>query len=604
MTRRRRRPTRSPLALLVAALGVVACAPAPGVDVEESAAIDGALVPDRPAGVPDATGPAPTVDDGDDAAQRPAGTLDWAGCDEFGIPAWVTAATSRWECARLTVAMDPGGGSPAQSDVELALTRHPATGNRRGTILVNPGGPGGAGLPVAWGIRPGLPTDMLRGFDIVSWDPRGVGRSTPAISCGDAESTEPGFIATCVAETGDLSSYLSAPYSVADMEAIRVALGEDELDFLGFSYGSILGAHYAARHPASTGAFVLDGPTDPRAGASDGPFENGFPVLSTDGRPAARARLAELCDATDRCLSGRVATDVLDELADSVDELPTDDHAGAPEVVERRAYERFLDASLTSAADWELLATALGDADAGDGSALAAMIAIEEFVDDLDRDDDGENEDPADETDGRADRFDNFVEANFMIYCADFGPLVGAPGFCADMPVNEDVFEPIGPVDVDTPILVIGTVDDPLTPGANAPEFVAALSDATHIVWEGVGHTAFPGWTSCIDGAVANQFLERVRPPDGTRCTMLEGVTDDAELAEILFGFERNEAADWLTNALDPSRTDGAEPVCVAGAVADRFDESTAGDRLVAHVVLDVTSDAALEALGTAIARC
>ena len=150
--------------------------------------------------------------------------------------------------------MDPFGDTDVDASVELAMTSHRATGDRRGSILINPGGPGGDGLSTAWGVRGSLSADLLRSFDIVSWDPRGVGESTPKIDCDD--EVPPGnfdFIDRCVELTGPLSGFLAAPYSAADMEAIRIALGEDELNYLGYSYGAILGATYAAAAPDRVG---------------------------------------------------------------------------------------------------------------------------------------------------------------------------------------------------------------------------------------------------------------------------------------------------------------------------------------------------------------
>ena len=256
-----------------------------------------------------------------------------------------------------------------------ALTRHRATGDRRGAILINPGGPGGDGLSTAWGVRGNLSSEILRSFDIVAWDPRGVGQSTPKIDCDD--DTPPGsfdFIARCVELTGPLSGYLSAPYSAADMEAIRTALGEDELNYLGFSYGAILGATFAATHPERVGAFVLDGVTDPLTGGPDGPFADGFPTLADNGFDAAIDRFAEICNATERCLFSLDAAAVLDDLRIQERVLPTPDFAGQPDIVDSDGFDDLIDDSITYAGEWELLATALEDADRGDASALASLV--------------------------------------------------------------------------------------------------------------------------------------------------------------------------------------------------------------------------------------
>ena len=342
---------------------------------------------------------------------------------------------------------------PISPPVALALTRHRATGERRGALVMNPGGPGGSGLEAAWGIRPGMPADVLRSYDIVSWDPRGVGSSTPPIDCGpdpDPDSEE--FIQACADGTGDLGAFLSAPYSSADLEAIRAALGEERLDYLGYSYGTIIGATYAADLPDRVGHFVLDATTDPLVGGDDGVTEDGFPYYATDGMPAATERFAELCDLSEACTGGDTAA-LLDELGSTVDELPTDDFPGEPEVVDSFAFDGVFQSALSYASDWPLFATALRDARDGDASALAALAAEDPVLSD-------------DESSERAGP--SFLVANLVIYCADFGDRIEDSTFCDPLPRNEFTISPVEAVDVDRPILVIGTEFDPVTPGLHA----------------------------------------------------------------------------------------------------------------------------------------
>lgn len=591
MTPRRR---RNLAVALVAAVVIAACAPSPPVAVEQSVRSIGAVEPDSDARLPNIDAGLPPAGSSIDlpiveAAQT---DLDWGDCSVFGAPSTDFLGTSGWECTRLTAAMDPFDDVSDAGDVQLAVTRHPATGERRGAIVLNPGGPGGAGLPTAWNVRGGMPADLLRGFDIVSWDPRGVGQSLPKIDCDD--SVFPGdqdFIARCAEVTGPLAAFLSAPYSAEDMEAIRIALGEPELNYFGYSYGSILGATYAAAHPDTVGAFVLDGVTDPLAGSSEGPFEDGFATLADDGTEAARDRFTDLCNATDRCLFSLDANTILDDLASQVPVLPTADFAGNPAQVSTDDFEGLLNEAVTYAGDWELLATALSDADRGDASALAALLA--QIADPGDTPSDSDEESGDDEPMGESD----FSEANFMIYCADLGPQITEWTFCDGVPLNRQPFTAVQEVDVDRPILLIGTENDPLTPGYHAPEFAAALGDATHMIWEGVGHTAFPGWTPCIDRAVSAQFLRQPIPADGTRCEFLLGVTDDERLGDELFGHGDIESNNLVRFTLE-NRGVGEAASCIADAVNQE------PDQVISHVVLDVTSDAAGAALDAARRSC
>jgi pimeloyl-ACP methyl ester carboxylesterase len=585
------RARRGIVVAFAGALLAAACAPSPPVAVEQSVRSAGELEPDGQSGLPNIDAGVPPVGSPIDLpiVEAAPTDLEWGDCSPFGAPSADFLGTSGWECTRLTAAMDPFGEVADAGNVQLAVTRHPATGDRRGAIVLNPGGPGGAGMPTAWNIRAGMPADLLRSFDFVSWDPRGVGESLPKIDCDD--SVVPGdqdFIARCAEVTGPLSAFLSAPYSAEDMEAIRIALGEPELNYFGYSYGSILGATYAAAYPATVGSFVLDGVTDPLAGSPEGPFEDGFATLADDGTEPALRRFAELCNATDRCLFSLDANTVLDDLAIQVPVLPTTDFAGDPDRVSTDDYEGLLNDAVTYAGDWELLATALSDGDRGDASALAALLA--QFDDPSDTPPDPENDEaPMGESD--------FAEANFMIYCADLGPQITEWSFCDGVPLNRQPLTAVQPVDVERPILLIGTENDPLTPGYHAPEFAAALGDASHIIWEGVGHTAFPGWTPCIDGAVSAQFLRQPVPADGTRCEFLLGITDDASLGDELFGHGDIESSNLLRRTLE-DRGVAVDGTCIANAVNQE------SDQVISHVVLDVTSEVAVDALEAAGTPC
>lgn len=190
------------------------------------------------------------------------------------------------ECARLTVPLD--WNDPSGRRIEIAVSRVPASGTpaeRRGVLLVNPGGPGGSGLPYAVTKRAKLPASVRRSYDVIGFDPRGVGHSTP-VDCGamgglfagpgtDPVPTTPRAERTyltslrdladdCAAGAGtDTLPYLSTEQTAYDMDAIRAALGEPRTNFLGVSYGSYLGAAYAARFPHRVGRMVLDSVVGP-----------------------------------------------------------------------------------------------------------------------------------------------------------------------------------------------------------------------------------------------------------------------------------------------------------------------------------------------------
>ncbi|MFE3774663.1 alpha/beta fold hydrolase [Streptomyces sp. NPDC059122] len=206
----------------------------------------------------------------------------------FGAcPASVPAppAPDRVECARLTVPLD--WDRPQGPLIDLAVSRVRASGGpaeRRGALLVNPGGPGGSGLPYAVTKRAKLPASVRRSYDVIGFDPRGVGRSAP-VDCGAmgglfaAPGPDPvpvgpaaerayltslrGMADDCATGAKTVLPHLSTEQTVRDMDAIRAALGEPRTHFLGVSYGSYLGAAYAARFPRRTGRMVLDSVVGP-----------------------------------------------------------------------------------------------------------------------------------------------------------------------------------------------------------------------------------------------------------------------------------------------------------------------------------------------------
>lgn len=195
------------------------------------------------------------------------------------------AAPERVECGRISVPLD--WHRPTGRHIEVAVSRVRASGTpaeRRGILLVNPGGPGGSGLPYAVTKRARLPESVRRAYDVIGFDPRGVGQSTP-VTCGpmgglfDSPGNDPVPVSSsaeraylrslrtmaddCAANTGRLLPYLSTEQTAYDMDAIRTALGAPRTNFLGVSYGSYLGAAYTARFPHRVGRMVLDSVVGP-----------------------------------------------------------------------------------------------------------------------------------------------------------------------------------------------------------------------------------------------------------------------------------------------------------------------------------------------------
>ncbi|WP_370462350.1 alpha/beta hydrolase [Nocardiopsis sp. FR6] len=208
--------------------------------------------------------------------------LDWGPCEDLR-----PLADEELECATLTVPMarTSGGGrvNGLNDTVRIALSRVPATGEARHTLLVNPGGPGSAGR--AWASHTALrmPANLREVYDVVAFDPRGVGASTPAIACDPEYFTpvRPGtvpadatgeavlradamdYAQACADNTGALLSHTRTEDTAHDMDAIRAALDLERFDYLGYSYGTYIGTVYSALYPDRVRALVLDSVVNP-----------------------------------------------------------------------------------------------------------------------------------------------------------------------------------------------------------------------------------------------------------------------------------------------------------------------------------------------------
>ncbi|GLV84906.1 peptidase [Streptomyces lavendulae subsp. lavendulae] len=207
-------------------------------------------------------------------APAAAAALRWSGC---ATPRYPTL-----QCASLKVPLDHD--SPAGRQISLALTRVPHTAaTSQGPLLVNPGGPGGSGRTLAGFVASALPKDVAAQYDVIGFDPRGVGRSEPALDCGaghfkpvrpDSVPLDPAteranlervrsFAESCQTKHADVLPYVGTVSAARDLEVLRTALGAERLSYFGYSYGTYLGAVYARLHPDRVHRLVLDSVVDP-----------------------------------------------------------------------------------------------------------------------------------------------------------------------------------------------------------------------------------------------------------------------------------------------------------------------------------------------------
>jgi pimeloyl-ACP methyl ester carboxylesterase len=441
------------------------------------------------------------------------------------------------ECTKVRVPVDyaaPGGASIALAVVRLKSHG----GDRLGSLLLNPGGPGASGIGYAKQADSRISATVRHHYDIVGFDPRGVGESAPIRCLSDAErdtftaqdgspddSTEEAALVRqaklladrCAARNGGLLAHVGTRDTARDLDVLRGVLGDDKLNFLGKSYGTYLGAIYAQMFPDRVGRLVLDGVVDPAANAA------GLARSQAVGFERALASFVDDCLPRRSCpLSGDRAHALaqVSGVLDAADRTPL--RASRP--VTQSLALLGVAYSMYDPALWVVLREALAQAINGKGSTL---LLLADFY--LDRRSKGHY--PT-----------NANDALFAVTCLDRGetsdlaalrarakefdavaPRFGAYlawGFlpCAFWPVPpEGKAAPIRAPGAG-PILVVGTKRDPATPYAFAKNLAAELDSARLLTYEGDGHTAYKEGSGCIDRAVDAYLVGGTLPAVGTRC--------------------------------------------------------------------------------------
>ncbi len=500
------------------------------------------------------------------------GTVAWAPCAAYEAP---------FECGSVQVPLDYTNLSG--STIDIALIRLPAADPslRVGSLIVNPGGPGGSGISLAYNEGETFPQSVLDRFDIVGFDPRGVGASA-AVTCPTSFDPERNSYDDCIDSNVGVLPYLGTPNVARDMDQIRAAVGDEQLSYLGFSYGTVLGAVYADLFPGRVRAMVLDGAVDPDAGLSNTAAGGGSDFYADQDFDGTISAFEDLCDVAAACAAGPHTRDLIERVRAEIRDLPTAGFAGGSGPLSPSDVDDILVNAMYSAFDWPILATALADADNGDASTLSALYSwlLHGY--------------PADTSDEADAEF-----ANIAIRCADFAHRGPGSSDCRRFPETADPLPVITAVDIATPILVVGTKDDPATPGRYAPRMATALGDAVAIEWEGAGHTATLT-SACITDIVADYLVQQAVPAQGTTCPFVTGTTTMQQRADAVFA-----AADPDTSIVAVAAVLTAEgdsdtiAECVAGQLVTR-----ASERLVVHELLGVDSPELVALRGAIEAGC
>jgi pimeloyl-ACP methyl ester carboxylesterase len=490
-------------------------------------------------------------------AGQPGAAPAWRSCPETPTDlVGRTPPNMRYECATIAVPRDwhpgaagtaPGSGNPGASagpggtfEISLLRVRSTKQHDRIGSLVINPGGPGGSGVDTAVYLSfgpafGGLPDEVTERFDIVGFDPRGVKRSSPVKCLSDADldanfgydpdpDSGPEFDglvaldkkigAACGARYDDQLRLFSTEQAARDIDAVRAAVGDQKLTYLGYSYGTLLGATYAQLFPRNVRAMVLDGAVDPKQDAVAGSESQ------AKGFELAFGNFARWCAKTPaKC---PIAPDARAAVTSVIEKARVSPAHGAGDRTATPGWIFYaIVSSLYNEAGWEQLAGAVQQLEGGDPAGVFKL--ADQYAE---RDPNG--------------HYSNQFDANLAVNCADQAdrpspeqvrdlqakwrakyPLFGPPlavGLltCTYWPAKQDPY-PTGKAVGAPPILVVGTTGDPATPYEQTPRLASMLGVGTVLTWEGEGHTAYPQ-TTCISDAVDAYLVDLLVPPAGKRC--------------------------------------------------------------------------------------
>jgi pimeloyl-ACP methyl ester carboxylesterase len=464
----------------------------------------------------------------------------WGSCSQFfsGISPIPTA-----QCGTVAVPVDYA--KPEGAQAQLAVLRVPASGSKIGVLVVNPGGPGASAVDTVASMGAALAdTDILRHFDLVGIDPRGVGHSTPALRCRtdaefDAYRAEPmvdyslagvahiediqrQFAARCLDRMGpEFLANVGTATAARDMDVVRAALGEEQINYLGFSYGTQLGAVYAARYPDRIRAMVLDGAVDPSLD----------PITESLNQTVAFQRAFEnyaaYCAELPGCPLGADPTQFVARFHQLVNPLavrpaPTSDPRGL-------GYQDAITgtvSSLYSPRYWTYLTSGLLGLERGTDPGDLLKLA-----------DDYQQRDVLGHYKNRQDAFtaircvdavyptDPAVWADADRRTREVAPFLSYGSFTGFAPRDVCAMWPVPPTPVvgavaspgPGKVVVVSTTGDPATPyeaGVN----LARQLDASLISFTGTQHTVVFNGDACVDTAIVEFLIKSTPPPVDLRC--------------------------------------------------------------------------------------
>lgn len=464
----------------------------------------------------------------------------WSSCSQFfsGVSPIPSA-----QCGTVAVPIDYA--KPEGAQAQLAVLKVPASGSKIGVLVVNPGGPGASAVDTVASMGAALAdTDILRHFDLVGIDPRGVGHSTPALRCRtdaefDAYRAEPmvdyspagvahiedvqrQFAGRCLERMGaEFLANVGTATAARDMDVVRAALGEEQINYLGFSYGTQLGAVYAARYPDRIRAMVLDGAVDP----SLDPITESLNQMA--GFQRAFGNYAAYCAELPGCPLGADPAQFVARFHQLVNPLvarpaPTSDPRGL-------GYQDAITgtvSSLYSPRYWTYLTSGLLGLERGTDPGDLLKLA-----------DDYQQRDVLGHYKNRQDAFtaircvdavypsEPAVWADADRRTREAAPFLSYGNYTGFAPRDVCAMWPVPPTPVvgavaspgPGKVVVVSTTGDPATPYESGVNLARQL-DASLITFTGTQHTVVFNGDACVDTAIVEFLIESTPPPVDLRC--------------------------------------------------------------------------------------